>query len=95
MPHYVAVIEEEGADKAVGIGFPICLAAFRPVTTSMKRCEMPRRRSASTRIRCRRGPRIPSPRPLSELRHDPEVAADIKNYMVALVAAPMHVDAAE
>lgn len=41
------------------------------------------------------GRALPSPRSLSELRRDPEVAADIKDYMVALIATPMHADAAE
>jgi hypothetical protein len=38
---------------------------------------------------------LPPPRRLTELKCDPEVARDISDYMVALIAAPLRADAAE
>ena len=96
MPHYVAVIEEEGADKAVGIWFPDlpgCFSAGDDLDEALRNAPEAIRLYADSLAE--EGRALPSPRPLSELRHDPEVAADIKNYMVALIAAPTHADAAE
>jgi predicted RNase H-like HicB family nuclease len=96
MPHYVAVIEEEGAEKAVGVWFPDlpgCFSAGDDLDEALRNAPEAIRLYADSLAE--EGRALPSPRPLSELRQDPDVAADIKNYMVALIAAPMHVDAAE
>ena len=43
MTHYVAIVEDAGAEKAVGIWFPIFPAVFRPAMMSTTRCAMPMR----------------------------------------------------
>jgi hypothetical protein len=43
----------------------------------------------------RLGKQLPRPRILTELKTDPEIADDIKNYMVALVELPARAHAAE
>ena len=96
MPHYVAVIEEEGAEKAVGVWFPDlpgCFSAGDDLDEALRNAPEAIQHYADSLAE--EGRALPSPRPLSELRRDPEVAADIKNCMVALVAAPLHVDAVQ
>lgn len=41
------------------------------------------------------GEALPRPRTLTELKADPEVAGDLKAYMVALVELPVRAHAAE
>ena len=96
MPHYVAVVEEDGPDKAVGIWFPDlpgCFSGGDDLDEALRNA--PEAIALYAGSLAEEGRPLPSPRSLSELRHDPEVAEDIKNFMVALVAAPVHADAAE
>jgi hypothetical protein len=39
--------------------------------------------------------KLPRPRTLTELKNDPEIADDIKTYMVALIEFPARAHAAE
>jgi hypothetical protein len=41
------------------------------------------------------GRELPQPRTLTELKADPEVADDLRNYMVALIELPSRAYAAE
>lgn len=41
------------------------------------------------------GRQLPRPRTLTELKADPEVAGDLRDYMVALIEFPPRADAAE
>ena len=96
MPHYIAIVEEEGPDKAVGIWFPDlpgCFSGGDDLDDSLRNA--PKAIALYADSLAEEGRALPSPRSLSELRQDPEVAPDIKNYMVALIAAPMHADATE
>jgi len=96
MPHYVAIVEEDGADKAVGIWFPDlpgCFSGGDDLDEALRNAPEAIRLYADSLAQDGRS--LPSPRSLSELRHDPKIAEDIKNYMVALVATPVHADAAE
>lgn len=96
MPHYIAIVEEEGPDKAVGIWFPDlpgCFSGGDDLDDALRNA--PKAIGLYADSLAEEGRSLPLPRSLSELRQDPEVAADIKDYMVALIAAPMHADAAE
>jgi predicted RNase H-like HicB family nuclease len=96
MPHYVAIVEEDGPEKAVGIWFPDlpgCFSAGDDLDEALRNA--PEAIGFYAESLAEEGRSLPSPRSLSELRHDPEVMEDIRNYMVALVAAPIHADAAE
>jgi predicted RNA binding protein YcfA (HicA-like mRNA interferase family)/predicted RNase H-like HicB family nuclease len=96
MPHYVAIVEEDGADKAVGIWFPDlsgCFSGGDDLDEALRNA--PEAIGLYAESLAEEGRSLPSPRSLSELRHDPAVVDDIRNYMVALVAAPIHADAAE
>ena len=93
MPHYVSVIEEEGAERAVGIWFPDlpgCFSAGDDLDEALRNAPEAIRLYADSLAE--EGRALPSPRPLSELRRDPNVADDLKNYMVALVERNTPVD---
>jgi predicted RNase H-like HicB family nuclease len=96
MPHYVAIVEENGPDKAVGIWFPDlpgCFSGGDDLDEALRNA--PEAIGLYADSLAEEGRSLPPPRALSELRSDPEVADDIKNYMVALIAAPVHAAAAE
>jgi predicted RNase H-like HicB family nuclease len=96
MPHYVAIVEEGGPDKAIGIWFPDlpgCFSAGDDLDEALRNA--PDAIGLYAESLAEEGRALPPPRSLTELRGDPRFIADIKNYMVALVAAPAHADAAE
>ena len=87
MPHYVAIVEDAGPDKAVGIWFPDlpgCFSAGDDVDEALFNAEEALVLYAEAAAK--EGRNLPRPRPLSELRDDPAAAADLKDHMVALVA---------
>ena len=96
MPHYVAIVEEAGPETAVGIWFPDlpgCFSAGDDVDEAL--------RNASEAVGlyaeelAKDGRDLPHPRTISELRTDAAVVADLKEHLVALVAAPLAAHAAE
>jgi predicted RNase H-like HicB family nuclease len=96
MSHYVAIVEEDGPDKAVGIWFPDlpgCFSGGDDLDEALRNA--PEAIGLYADSLAQDGRSLPAPRSLSELRHDPKVADDIKNYMVALIATPVHAHAAE
>jgi predicted RNase H-like HicB family nuclease len=96
MPHYVAIVEEDGPDKAVGIWFPDlpgCFSGGDDLDEALGNA--PEAIGLYADSLAEEGRSLPSPRSLSELRRDPRMADDIKNYVVALIAVPTHADAAE
>ncbi len=96
MPHYVAIVEEDGRDKAVGIWFPDlpgCFSAGDDLDEALR--SAPEAISLYAESLAEEGRALPPPRLLTDLRGDPKFADDLKKYMVALVAAPVHADAAE
>jgi predicted RNase H-like HicB family nuclease len=96
MPHYVAIVEEEGPGKAVGVWFPDlpgCFSAGDDLDEALRNA--PEAIGLYADSLAEEGRLLPSPRSVSELRNDPEVADDFKNHVVALIAAPLHADAAE
>jgi len=96
MPYYVAIVEEAGPETAVGIWFPDlpgCFSAGDDVDEAL--------RNASEAVGlyaeelARDGRSLPQPRTFSELRKDADVVTDLKEHLVALVAAPVAAHAAE
>jgi predicted RNase H-like HicB family nuclease len=78
MPHYVAIVEEAGPEKAVGIWFPDlpgCFSAGDDVDEAL--------RNANEAIElyaeelAKDGRSLPPPRTVSELRHDAGVRSGI------------------
>jgi predicted RNase H-like HicB family nuclease len=87
MPHYVAVVEDAGADKAFGIWFPDlpgCFSAGDDADEALRNAE--EALALYAEAEASEGRAIPPPRTLSELRNDPAVAPDLHDHMVALVA---------
>ncbi|MEA2937901.1 MAG: hypothetical protein QOC56_1405 [Alphaproteobacteria bacterium] len=87
MPYYVAIVEDAGPDKAVGIWFPDlpgCFSAGDDVDEALRNAEEALMLYAEAEAK--EGRDLPHPRPLSELREDAAAAADLKDHMVALVA---------
>jgi predicted RNase H-like HicB family nuclease len=96
MPHYVAIIEDAGPDRAIGIWFPDlpgCFSAGDDLDEAL--LNAPQAIGLYAEELGEEGRALPPPRSLIQLRNDPTVADDLKNYMVALVSAPVHADAAE
>jgi predicted RNase H-like HicB family nuclease len=96
MPHYVAIIEDAGPDKAVGIWFPDlpgCFSAGDDVDEALLNAEEALLLYAEAEAK--EGRHLPPPRPLSQLRDDPAAAADLRDHMVALVALRAAAHAAE
>ena len=77
-------------------GFRTFPAASLQATISTKRC-VTRRKPLSSMPRASKedGKSLPRPRTLTELKADPEVADDLKTYMVALIELPARAHAAE
>jgi predicted RNase H-like HicB family nuclease len=95
MSHYVAIIEDAGPDKAVGVWFPDlpgCFSAGDTLDEAMRNAPEAIAAYAEALERERRA--LPSPRSLSVLRDDPELAAEIREHMVALIALPEPVSTA-
>ena len=87
MPHYVAIVEDAGPDKAIGIWFPDlpgCFSAGDDVDEALINAE--EALVIYAEAEAKEGRDIPPPGPLSELRDDPATATDLRDHMGALVA---------
>ena len=85
--HYVAIVEEEEG-KAVGLWFPDlpgCFSAGDTLDEAMANAPQALALYAES-IEQDQGRQMPGPRTLTELKADPEVARDLRDYMVALVS---------
>lgn len=89
MTHYVAIIEDAGPDHAVGVWFPDlpgCFSAGDTLDEAMT--------NAAEAVALwfedieAEGRTIPRARTPSELKVDPEVAAEMAKYAIALIPAP-------
>lgn len=89
MTHYVAIIEDAGPDFAVGVWFPDLPGCFSAGDTLDEALA-----NASEAVALwfedleEVGRRVPRARPPSELKADPEIAADMARYAIALIPAP-------
>jgi predicted RNase H-like HicB family nuclease len=87
MTHYVAIVEDAGPDKAVGVWFPDlpgCFSAGDNVDEALHNAAGAVAIYAEELARA--GRRLPDPRSIAEIRSDPAVAADIRDHMVALIS---------
>ena len=87
MPHYVAIVEDPGADKAIGLWFPDlpgCFSAGDTVDEAMLNAS--EAVSLYAESLAKEGKPLPSPRSVAALRSDPAIATDLRDHMVALVA---------
>ena len=96
MTHYIAIIEEAGPDHAVGVWFPDlpgCFSAGDDLDQALLNAPVALELYAEGRTAA--GQPLPPPRTLTELRNDPTVSEEIKNFMVAVVKYPVRAHAAE
>jgi len=92
MPHYVAIVEDAGPQKAVGIWFsdlPGCFSAGDDIDEALHNAQEALALYADSRAK--EGHALPAPRTVSALKNDPGVAADLREHTVALVALPVAV----
>ena len=96
MTHYVAIIEDAGPDHAVGVWFPDlpgCTSAGDDVDEALRNA--PEALELYAESFAADDKPMPRPRTLTELKSDPEIADDIKTYMVALIEFPAPAHAAD
>ena len=89
MSHYVAIVEDAGPDKAVGVWFPDlpgCFSAGDTLDEAIKNAGEAIAEYAA--VLERDGRSLPAPSMLSALRNDPRFASDIRANMVALISLP-------
>lgn len=95
MSQYVAIVEDAGPDKAVGVWFPDlpgCFSAGDTLDEAISNA------SAAVALYAEaleeQGGTLPSPRSLSSLKGDPAFRADLQGNMVALIAMPERISTA-
>lgn len=91
MPHYVAIVEDAGTDKAIGLWFPDlpgCFSAGDTVDEALLNAG--EAVSLYAEPLAKEGKRLPAPRSVTTLRDDPEVASDFRDHLVALVRYEEH-----
>jgi predicted RNase H-like HicB family nuclease len=86
MTYYVAIVEQAGPDKPVGVWFPDlpgCFSAGDNVGEALQNAA-----GAVTLYaeELAKAGRLPDPRSVAEIRSDPAIAADIRDHMIALVS---------
>ena len=87
MPHYVAIVEDAGPDKAIGLWFPDlpgCFSAGDTVDAALLNAS--EAVSLYAESLAKDGKPLPAPRSVSTLKEDPEVATDMRDHVVALIA---------
>lgn len=89
MTHYVAIIEDAGPDFAVGVWFPDlpgCFSAGDTLDEAL--ANAPEAVALWFEDIEEEGRSVPRARTPSELKADPEIAADMAKYAIALIPAP-------
>jgi predicted RNase H-like HicB family nuclease len=89
MTHYVAIIEDAGPDHAVGVWFPDlpgCFSAGDTLDEALKNA--PEALALWFENLQQEGRAIPRARTPSELKAEPEIAAEMATYAIALIPAP-------
>ncbi|MBM3530046.1 MAG: HicB family protein [Alphaproteobacteria bacterium] len=87
MPHYVAIVEDAGSEKAVGLWFPDlpgCFSAGDTVDEALLNAG--EALSLYAESLTRDGRALPPPRSVSEIKGDPNFVQDLRDHVVALVA---------
>jgi predicted RNase H-like HicB family nuclease len=96
MPHYIAIVDDEDPDKAVGIWFPDltgCFSGGDDLDEALKNA--PEAIDLYARSLAAEGRSSPRALSLAELRLDPDAARNMKGDVIALITSPVHADAAE
>jgi predicted RNase H-like HicB family nuclease len=86
MLHYVAIVEDAGPDKAIGVWFPDlpgCFSAGDDVDEALRNAE--EALALYAEAEASDGRALPAPRTLSALKNDSTAASDLRDHMVALV----------
>jgi predicted RNase H-like HicB family nuclease len=86
MSHYIAIVEDAGPDKAIGLWFPDlpgCFSAGDTVDEALLNAS--EAVSLYAESLAKDGKPLPAPRSMSALRSDPEIAPDLRDHLVALV----------
>ncbi|MCC6946577.1 MAG: type II toxin-antitoxin system HicB family antitoxin [Bradyrhizobiaceae bacterium] len=89
MPHYVAIVEDAGSEKAVGVWFPDlpgCFSAGDDIDEALLNAGEALALYAETLAK--QGRPLPAPRSVTDLRQDPAVVPDLRDHLVALVEMP-------
>ncbi|MBN9469657.1 MAG: type II toxin-antitoxin system HicB family antitoxin [Bosea sp.] len=89
MTHYVAIIEDAGPNHAVGVWFPDlpgCFSAGDTLDEAM--ANAPEALALWLEDAEQEGRAPPAPRTPSQLKAVPEIAADMAQNVVALIAVP-------
>ena len=87
MTHYVAIVEDAGADKAIGIWFPDlpgCFSAGDDIDDALRNAH--EALALHAEAEAQEGRALPKPRSITALKSDPAVIPDLRDHMVALVA---------
>jgi len=96
MQHYIAIVEDAGPEAAIGLWFPDlpgCFSAGDTVDEAMENA--PQAIALYAEALAKDGRELPPPRTLVELKRDAAFSGDIRDNMIALVAAPHPAVAAE
>jgi predicted RNase H-like HicB family nuclease len=96
MAHYVAIVEDAGPEHSIGVWFPDlpgCTSGGDDIDEALRNA--PEALQLYAESLENDGKPLPRPRTLTELKADPEIANDIKTYMVALIELRAHAHAAE
>jgi len=81
MPHYLALIEDNGPETAVGVWFPDlpgCFSAGDSFEEALKNAEEALALYAEATA-------LPPPRSIHDLKANPEIAAEIATHIVAAI----------
>jgi len=87
MPHYVAIVEDAGRDKAIGLWFPDlpgCFSAGDTVDEALLNASEAVALYAESLAK--EGKPLPAARTVAALRDDPDIASDLREHVVALIA---------
>ncbi|MGY4622276.1 type II toxin-antitoxin system HicB family antitoxin [Bradyrhizobium sp. USDA 4486] len=89
MPHYVAILEDNGPDEAVGLWFPDlpgCMSGGDDVDEALENA--PEALAFYAQELIADGQQLPPPRTLDELKADPKFAEGLRKHTVVLIEFP-------
>jgi predicted RNase H-like HicB family nuclease len=95
MSQYIAIVEEAGPDKAVGVWFPDLPGCFTAGDTLDEAiANAPTAVALYAEALEDAGETLPAPRSLTDLKRDPAFLSDLQGNMIALIAAPERISSA-
>jgi predicted RNase H-like HicB family nuclease len=96
MHHYIAIVEDAGPETAIGVwvpDLPGCFSAGDTVDEAI--ANAPQAIALYAEALAKDGRALPEPHSLADLKNDPAHATEIRDHIVALIAAPASAEAAE